>query len=147
MSRKGFDGVKIYVNQIPPEGLILKEEISAGTLDLDTEMLQLVAGVKVEAEVYRGINCVSARLSLGAAMKAVCSRCLAEFDTGLDRRLDLNFPVDKTQNIIDLTEDIREGIMLDYPIKPLCKADCLGLCPVCGADLNVNKCGCIAKKE
>ncbi|MDP2905278.1 MAG: DUF177 domain-containing protein [Candidatus Omnitrophota bacterium] len=49
--------------------------------------------------------------------------------------------------MIDLTEDIREGIMLDYPIKPLCKPDCSGLCPVCGADLNVHKCRCIAKKE
>ena len=122
--------------------MILREEISAGRLDLDTPVLQLAAPIKVEAEAYRGINCVSVRLSLGVAMKAVCSRCLAEFDTGFDKKSDLNFPVDKTQNIIDLTEDIREGIILDYPIKPLCKVDCLGLCPVCGTDLNINKCSC-----
>ena len=139
--------MKIYVNQIPLEGLILRDEISPGKLDLDTPVLRLAAAVKVEANLSRGINCVSVHLALRSALIAVCSRCLAEFNTGLDRELELNYPVDKTQNMIDLTEDIREGIILDYPIKPLCKPDCSGLCPVCGTDLNINKCGCIAKKE
>ena len=37
---------------------------------------------------------------------------------------------------IDLGPVVREYLMLEYPIKPLCKPDCQGLCTVCGENLN-----------
>ena len=37
---------------------------------------------------------------------------------------------------LDLREGLRQYILMNEPAKPLCKADCAGLCPVCGADLN-----------
>ena len=43
---------------------------------------------------------------------------------------------------IDLDQDIREEIILDYPIKPLCRPDCKGLCPRCGKNLNEGGCSC-----
>jgi uncharacterized protein len=43
---------------------------------------------------------------------------------------------------IDLNPDIREEIILVYPIKPLCSIDCKGLCPKCGKNLNEGKCNC-----
>lgn len=42
--------------------------------------------------------------------------------------------------IIDLTEIIREEMILSIPISPLCSPDCKGLCPVCGGNLNKVKC-------
>ena len=36
----------------------------------------------------------------------------------------------------------REEIILGYPVKFLCKIDCLGLCPKCGQNLNEKKCDC-----
>ncbi|MBI2324444.1 MAG: DUF177 domain-containing protein [Chloroflexi bacterium] len=39
---------------------------------------------------------------------------------------------------IDLTPLIREEVILAMPLKPLCRPDCRGLCPVCGTDLNVS---------
>ncbi|MGD0610991.1 MAG: DUF177 domain-containing protein [Anaerolineales bacterium] len=42
---------------------------------------------------------------------------------------------------IDLEPLLREYALLEIPIKPLCKPDCKGLCPVCGEDLNLNDCG------
>jgi uncharacterized protein len=44
--------------------------------------------------------------------------------------------------IIDLTSLIREFILLDYPFYLQCSEDCKGLCPYCGADLNLEQCGC-----
>ena len=41
---------------------------------------------------------------------------------------------------IDLAPIVREYLMLEYPIKPLCRADCQGLCIVCGENLNFNVC-------
>jgi uncharacterized protein len=32
--------------------------------------------------------------------------------------------------------------MMEIPLKPLCKEECLGLCNKCGADLNKGDCGC-----
>jgi uncharacterized protein len=41
---------------------------------------------------------------------------------------------------IDLGPIVREYLMLEYPLKPLCKPDCQGLCTVCGENLNLGTC-------
>lgn len=43
---------------------------------------------------------------------------------------------------IDLTEMIESLIVMSLPIQSLCKADCQGLCSICGCDLNISKCDC-----
>ena len=43
---------------------------------------------------------------------------------------------------IDIAEDIRETILLALPLKLLCQPDCKGLCPQCGANLNLESCSC-----
>jgi uncharacterized protein len=43
---------------------------------------------------------------------------------------------------IDLAPALREQILLQIPPSPLCRDDCLGLCPRCGKDLNEGECGC-----
>jgi DUF177 domain-containing protein len=45
---------------------------------------------------------------------------------------------------IDLGSMIREHILLDAPVAPLCRPDCAGLCPTCGIDLNLSTCDCVA---
>ncbi len=44
---------------------------------------------------------------------------------------------------IDLARMIRENVLLDAPIAPLCRPDCAGLCPTCGIDLNLGTCDCV----
>src|SRR3954452_4969795 len=44
---------------------------------------------------------------------------------------------------IDLGRMVSENILLEAPIAPLCRADCAGLCPTCGTDLNVTTCDCV----
>jgi uncharacterized protein len=43
---------------------------------------------------------------------------------------------------IDLAPLVRELSLLELPIQPICKADCLGLCQQCGQNLNERDCGC-----
>ena len=43
---------------------------------------------------------------------------------------------------LDLLEMARENVLLAVPLAPLCRADCPGLCPQCGADLQVDRCSC-----
>jgi uncharacterized protein len=56
-----------------------------------------------------------------------------------DRELDLGY---YSNDELDISELIREQILLSVPMKPLCGADCQGICPKCGKDLNEGACGC-----
>lgn len=51
------------------------------------------------------------------------------------------FLIDSHQ-VLDLTEAVRQYRLVAEPIQPLCKPDCLGLCPRCGHNLNEGSCGC-----
>lgn len=48
---------------------------------------------------------------------------------------------------IELDEVIRQHVLLALPMKPLCRADCLGLCPRCGKNLNEGPCTCGSEEE
>ncbi|MBU1147145.1 MAG: DUF177 domain-containing protein, partial [Candidatus Omnitrophica bacterium] len=45
-------------------------------------------------------------------------------------------------DILEIDDDIRQEIILDSPMKVVCRPDCKGLCPNCGQNLNVGKCEC-----
>ena len=45
---------------------------------------------------------------------------------------------------IDLGLLVRDAVVLELPMAPLCREACAGLCPRCGADLNEGDCGCVA---
>jgi uncharacterized protein len=92
---------------------------------------------------------VQARLS--ATLLTECVRCLTDFQQPLNVDFtelyafsrnsvtdsDLVLPEDAH---INLTPLIREYMLLEVPISPLCKPDCKGLCPVCGENLNETFC-------
>ncbi len=50
--------------------------------------------------------------------------------------------VEKGTEFVDLTDDIRESILLNFPGYPLCSTECRGCCPLCGQDLNTGPCTC-----
>ena len=52
------------------------------------------------------------------------------------------FDVLPADHIVDIEPLIRAALLVDAPSMPLCKDDCAGLCPVCGANLNEGECGC-----
>ncbi len=81
-----------------------------------------------------------------------CARCLKAFDQQLKWDMTelyafseksvsesgLLVPEDAQ---IDLEPLVRDYALLEIPIRPICKPDCKGLCPVCGQDLNIADCG------
>jgi uncharacterized protein len=46
------------------------------------------------------------------------------------------------EEAIALDEEVRQLILLDVPLKHLCREDCRGICPGCGVDLNAAECTC-----
>lgn len=134
--------MKIDVNKIPMEGLTLAEELASSELDLDTDLIKFRAPVRIKADISRITNAVTVHLAVDALMRVSCSRCLNEFETGLKKNIELNYPVTKSVVAIDLNPDIREEIIVGYPISPLCSLKCKGLCPKCGKNLNEGGCSC-----
>ena len=49
-------------------------------------------------------------------------------------------------HILDLTEAIRQYKVMALPMKPLCREECIGICPVCGKNLNEGPCDCPASE-
>jgi uncharacterized protein len=58
-----------------------------------------------------------------------------------------DFPGIQGTEEVDVTEDIREALILNLPHFPLCNENCKGLCAHCGKDLNGGPCGCRKTEE
>jgi uncharacterized protein len=134
--------MKINTEQIPIEGYTLTETVRIGAFDLDTHMVRSSEPVFLRAEVSKISNAVTVEMSLQTRVYFVCSRCLDEFVFELKKDFRLNYQADKAHPVVELDQDIRQEIILDYPIKPLCSSDCKGLCVKCGGDLNKGSCKC-----
>ena len=112
---------------------------------------------------------LSVQISLDTLLLGECARCLAETslaiqddlmylyhlralewgeDTGLDS--DEGFmpvEVEGFGRTIDLADQVWESLLLLFPSKLLCKDDCRGFCPTCGADWNQRSCSCSQADE
>lgn len=106
-------------------------------------------------KVNPGKNSAEITLKIDFERELTCSRCLENFvkrseltewaeavisdkesfveDEGIVQIID---------KVADLTNIIRDMIILDEGMRPLCKEDCKGLCPLCGENLNNKVCGC-----
>jgi len=100
------------------------------------------------------------RGSLECRLRSPCDRCLVPFDRDVRAEVDQwivlgqeEQPLDPEESssalrvdsegaVLDLADPFRAAVLLEVPIKNLCRGDCRGLCPVCGADRNAADCGC-----
>jgi uncharacterized protein len=88
------------------------------------------------------------------AYSGECARCLARVESDVDLPVsecyrpaiqaaagedDDSYRYGGTQ--LDIGQALRDNLLLALPQRLLCRADCQGLCPVCGADLNKQDCG------
>jgi len=104
---------------------------------------------------------------LEADVELSCSRCLTLFNCPITLSIEEEyFPtIDMASGVslplpdepgsftinerheLDLTEAMRQCALLAIPMKPLCREDCAGLCPVCGQNLNQGACSCPPREE
>ena len=50
-------------------------------------------------------------------------------------------------HMLDLTEVLRQAVLVGLPMHVLCDRDCKGLCPICGQNLNEGDCGCAPEPD
>ena len=134
----------IIPGQLSEDGARLSGEESADLEDIHDEveidrlrpvhydvLAQLVSGHLL----VRGVLKTRARL--------ICARCGQDFDQDVSEPDFLaEREVTDPHQPVDLTDEVRESILLALPSPPLCRATCRGLCPRCGHNLNQGKCRC-----
>ncbi|MDR2654747.1 MAG: DUF177 domain-containing protein [Oscillospiraceae bacterium] len=119
-------------------------------IDLDENPIK--SPVRVSGEFVSRPASVFLSCALDYVLAANCDRC-AEYFENPGRLLieqtivtepaneDADFIVCENQEL-DLTELVRSEIILNLPPKLLCREDCKGVCPGCGANLNREECAC-----
>lgn len=140
------------------------ESLSTGDLALDDSEDIGVLALSVRG---RGMRTdpgeVALEGTLDARLELRCVRCLEPFEHPLrssfelilvaddpDAGADEEREVDEREALlfvaaegrVELRDVVREQVYLNLPQKPLCRPDCRGLCPTCGADRNRLECGC-----
>ena len=138
--------MKIYINQIPDTGLELSETCEPSSLDLNRPDIRLTEPINISGQISKGPDFISVKLAIEISMRLNCSRCLEEFTVPKSLETKLNLLIEN-RDAIDLTDNLREEIMLNFPLKPLCRPECRGLCPICGWNLNKGKCKCQPRGE
>ncbi len=110
-----------------------------------------LTGLKGVVRVTRTPQGLLAEVKLSATTQADCVRCLEPFTQPLAADFSELYAFDKrsvTESGLILPENghinlapvLREFMILDIPIRPLCREDCKGLCSECGTNLNLSSC-------
>ena len=127
------------------------ERIAEAPENLGIEVIGVPPGSPVDLQL-RLESVVEGVLVTGTAevrLLGYCTRCLREISSTEEVELQELFcyPGKESDDeearhiegeMIDLEPVLRDAVVLDLPFTPLCRPDCAGLCPICGADLNAD---------
>jgi len=124
-------------------GEIAPFEFSATAEKLFGESLDEFTDIKIFGEVEDAEGCFVVRGQIECKKSFICDRCLAQASVNQVHEFEEEFDnAAALDDMIDITELLRDTLLAGQPMKNLCKADCKGLCPKCGANLNDGECGC-----
>lgn len=152
----------LHIDQLQPLTEV-SVDFDAQHCRIPQEIGEFMTPIHLEAQVRKVGEeiTIEGRVSSSAHMK--CARCLRPHRQHLDESFEvayLPYPEELdakdeleldeadmnimyyTGEEIDLTALVHDQVLLLIPVKPLCKADCAGLCPSCGKDLNEGPCSC-----
>ena len=145
--------------------LPLKGHLDETSYILGEREFSLPSGIDYDLMLTNAGEGILATGILTTHVVGTCDRCLspAEFDvsgevdeyylfeepedTGDDDDDELDFSLVSADNTIDLSGALLSTLVMETPFVVLCRPDCKGLCPVCGANLNEEDCGHAAQIE
>jgi uncharacterized protein len=154
--------MKINLRDLQEELNSLTCQLSPQELGLESEGADFTRPVEVELVLRKSGDSFYCTGHAKTDVSLECSRCLEPYFHSLETKLDFYFRVEKDRikieyqdqaeplvfpgnQIFSIDNLIKEAILLILPLKPLCSENCLGLCSVCGINLNISSCNC--KKE
>ena len=163
--------MEILIEQITAEGIVFEFEKSVETFPVLAEMAangecKFAAPIRTALRALRIGDLVEIDGDIETSVRLPCSRCLQPFEnhlkshfalTCLHRATDGREETEPQEvelssgdmgivyfqgEKIHLKYTIQEQVVMAFPFRALCKKDCKGLCPKCGADLNEDLCDC-----
>ena len=134
------------------------------SLDLPKEYSSTGQDVDVNLYIIKEKDGYVVSLDIDSDIQVECSRCLEPFNMditgsssivfskklGKDKELkekDLNVEYLENEEQFNVNDLVREEILVQTPMKPLCDENCKGICPICGANKNENPCSCEEKQK
>ena len=138
-----------------------------GDLDYQEVKFRQVGPLTVDAVAELAGKEIRIRGHVSGRLEAVCDRCLDRAEIPVEVDFDLPYRPMKeiareeefkvsTDELkvgffsgegVNLADVVREQVILSVPMKIVCRPDCLGLCPVCGANRNIEHCSCFTQHE
>jgi uncharacterized protein len=155
----------IDVEKLPKEGRKISKDFEFLSVTLVEESAVFLKPVHAELTVKKVGEEILIKGKIVTSLSLICSRCLVPFETLVDSRFDLVYlpeeldlmqdqlEIDDLNKLfyydgkIDIEEVILEQLNLVFPSKPLCSADCQGICPVCGKVIRDSECVCVQKSS
>lgn len=134
----------------------------SGELDFTDERVRLIDPPEISGRAIRKGREVLLDGRLTTVAQVDCDRCLKSIDVPVRTEFSLQYVTaadyetmhaaaleesDLALSVfdgeaIDVDEIVREQVLLTVPTRSLCREDCKGFCPTCGADKNLKECGC-----
>jgi DUF177 domain-containing protein len=159
--------VFITLAELEHHRIVVSKTYAPGTLDYHQVEFQQAGPLEANAVADLVGSEIRIRGHVRARLSAQCDRCLEPIEIPIDCDFDLSYrpvaniareeeievPKDElgvgffSGDGIALAEVITEQVVLAAPMKRLCREDCRGLCPVCGADRNRVECHCFSRAE
>ena len=149
------DGLKIRVSGLSTGTHEYSFRVPSSDLQLDANF---DSPVEVKVRLEKLARQIIVRSEIATSASFSCDRCLAGFRQPIAANYAVAYVEDSSETgrfppeevrvirpdatVIDLSDDVREMVLLSVPLKLLCREECRGLCPRCGADLNAGECGC-----
>ena len=126
------------------------------SLGLNYEEVEFIKPLSSAVELLRqGDDNVYVTARIETEISVECRRCITAFAVDINTSLELLFSIGSESSeedvaderyydgeTLDISEDVRQTLVLEIPAWPLCSETCEGLCLECGADLNVDACAC-----
>ncbi len=148
--------MKIPILHLEDGSHVFEDRIEGGTLEF-IEKEYYPGEIKVKVILSKFKENITCHVHIETDAHYQCDRCLEEYDESFLDDFEMIFHVGKSDfevdeddvmlispetKEIDFTDRIIESLVLGVPMKKLCKPDCKGICPHCGADLNKESCKC-----
>ncbi len=148
-----------------PEGETRREySATANELHLSSDTCIFPNPVAISVTVQKAEEQAVAVGGARTTVAATCVRCLEEFPIAVDEAFravvrvvppkeaqsdtgdDEFYLIPANEPVWDMSDVVRQLILLAIPDNPVCKDDCKGLCPGCGRNLNLEACVCAGEK-
>ena len=131
--------MKIYASKIPADGLQEHATYDPGPLDMERNDIRLPEPFEVDAFITKTESELVVKADIRCPLLMTCARCLEDFSSRVTTDAIFHHKV-QPADVVDITDEVRQEIILAYPMFPICQPDCKGLCSVCGQNLNAALC-------